>query len=67
MPVGIYSMEWGKFTSFSFLMVAIYCLVFFILEAFSFFDWQLWLLRAVCSSALTLVLMLAVESVRKGS
>jgi putative Mg2+ transporter-C (MgtC) family protein len=34
------------------------------LEAFNFFDWQLWLLRSVCSAALTMVLMLAIESVR---
>ena len=36
----------------------------FILEAFNFFDWQLWLLRTVCSAALTLGLLLAIESLR---
>ena len=46
------------------ILAFVYCLVFFILEAFNFFDWQLWLMRAVCSAALTLVLMLAIESMR---
>jgi hypothetical protein len=46
------------------MLTLIYCLLFFILEAFNFFDWQLWLVRSVCSAALTLVLMLAIESVR---
>ena len=46
------------------ILTLIYCLLFFILEAFNFFDWQLWILRAVCSAVLTLLLMLAIESVR---
>ena len=59
------TLGWGKFSMLSGILTLTYCLLFFILEAFNFFDWQLWLLRAVCSSALTLVLMLAIESVRK--
>lgn len=58
------TLGWGKFSMLSGILALAYCLIFFILEAFSFFDWQLWLLRAVCSAALTLVLMLAIESVR---
>lgn len=58
------TLGWGKFSTLSGMLILLYCLVFFILEAFNFFDWQLWLLRAVCSSALTLLLMLAIESVR---
>lgn len=46
------------------MLTALFCLVFFLLEAFNFFDWQLWLLRTVCSTALTMVLILAIESVR---
>ena len=60
------TLGWGKFSMLSGILTLFYCLVFFILEAFYFFDWQLWLLRAVCSTALTLLLMLAIESVRKG-
>ena len=58
------TLGWGKFSMLSGILALAYCLIFFILEAFNFFDWQLWLLRAVCSAALTLVLMLAIESVR---
>ena len=58
------TLGWGKFSMLSGILALVYCLIFFILEAFNFFDWQLWLLRAVCSAALTLVLMLAIESVR---
>jgi hypothetical protein len=46
------------------MLTLFYCLLFFILEAFNFFDWQLWILRTICSAALTLVLMLAIESLR---
>lgn len=54
----------SKFLTFSAILTLLYCLVFFILEAFNFFEWQLWLLRAVCSTVLTMVLMLAIDSVR---
>ena len=58
------TLGWGKFTTLSGILTLIYCLLFFILEAFNFFDWQLWILRAVFSTVLTLLLMLAIESVR---
>ena len=54
----------GKFFTFSLILTLLYSLLFFALEAFNFFEWQMWLLRAVCSTALTMVLMLAIESVR---
>ena len=46
------------------LLTLLYCLVFFALEAFNFFDVLLWLARSVISFVLTMVLILAVESVR---
>ena len=64
MRVSVSTMGFSKFVTFSAILVGIYCVVFFALEAFNFFDWQLWLLRSVCSAALTMVLMLAIESVR---
>lgn len=54
----------GKFFTFSLILTLLYSLLFFALEAFNFFEWQMWLLRSVCSTALTMVLMLAIESVR---
>jgi rod shape-determining protein MreD len=53
-----------QFATLSGILVSFYCLVFFALESFSFFNWQLWLLRAVGSTLITLVLVFAVESVR---
>ena len=64
LEVSAATLGWGKFCTLSGILTLIYCLLFFILEAFNFFDWQLWLLRAVCSAALTLGLMLAIESLR---
>ena len=53
-----------KFVTLSALLTLLYCLVFFALEAFNFFDVLLWLARSVVSFVLTMVLILAVESVR---
>ena len=64
LEVSAATLGWGKFSMLSGILTLIYCLLFFILEAFNFFDWQLWILRAVFSTVLTLLLMLAVESVR---
>ena len=54
----------SKFVTLCLILVGLYCLVFFALEAFSFFNWQLWLLRVVSSTVVTIVLIVAVESVR---
>ena len=64
LEVSAATLGWGKFSILSGILTLIYCLLFFILEAFNFFDWQLWILRAVFSTVLTLLLMLAIESVR---
>ena len=53
-----------KFVTLSALLTLLYCLVFFALEAFNFFDVLLWLARSVVSTVLTMVLILAIESVR---
>jgi hypothetical protein len=39
-------------------------MLFFALEAFNFFDVLMWLARSVVSAVLTMVLILAIESVR---
>lgn len=54
----------GKFATHCVILVVLYCLVFFALEAFTFFNWQLWLLRAGSSALITLILISAVEAVR---
>ena len=62
--VSISTLGVGKFILFSVILLVIYCLVFFALEAFSFYNWQYWLACAGASSLLTFALMMAVESVR---
>ena len=64
LEVSAATLGWGKFSMLSGILTLIYCLLFFLLEAFNFFDWQLWLLRTLCSAALSLVMMLAIESIR---
>ena len=58
------SLGFGKFAFLCTVQVFVYCFLFFALEAFSFFDWQLWGLRALGSALLTLLMILAIESVR---
>jgi rod shape-determining protein MreD len=58
------SLGFGKFSFFCTTLVVLYCVLFFALESFSFFDWQLWSLRALGSALLTLVMILAIEGVR---
>lgn len=54
----------SKFATLCAIMVTFYCLVFFALESFSFFNWHLWLMRAGGSALITLLLIFAVESIR---
>ena len=64
LEVSISTLGIGKFMIFSAVLLVVYCLVFFALEAFSFFNWQYWLACAGASSLLTFALMMAIESVR---
>ena len=64
MPSSAASLGFAKYAFLCTVLVLLYCLLFFALEAFSFFDWQMWGLRALGSALLTLVMILAIESVR---
>lgn len=55
----------GKYIFFSTILIVIYCLVFFALETFSFYNWIHWLTCAGSSALLTLILILSIETVRK--
>lgn len=59
------SMGWSKYVTYALIMVAAYSLIFFTVEAFSFFNWLQWLLSVVGSTLLTLLFVLTFESVRK--
>ncbi len=64
MEISVATLGYGGFAFLSGVITAIYCLVFFTLEAFSFFEWFVWLERVIASSLLTWILILAIESVR---
>jgi rod shape-determining protein MreD len=54
-----------KFIYFAVIAVFIYCLLFFTLEAFNFFNWLQWLENILASTVLTSVLILVIENVRR--
>lgn len=54
-----------KFTFFVTTLVLLHSIAFFTLEAFSFFNWQQWLLNIGGCTVLTTLLILTIESVRK--
>jgi membrane-anchored protein YejM (alkaline phosphatase superfamily) len=64
LDVSVKSLGWGSFISFTAILIFIFCLAFFAVEAFTFYNWIHWLTCAVSSAVLTLILILAIESVR---
>lgn len=59
------TLGFGKFATLTTILVTLFCLVFFALEVFNFYDWQQWLLCVVGSTLVTLLLIFALESLRK--
>ncbi len=58
------ALGFNKFATMATIIVLLFCFVFFALEAFNFYDWQQWLLSVVGSTLLTIILILALESLR---
>lgn len=59
------SIGMAKFTFYASVLVLLYCLLFFTLETFSFFNWLQWLKCVGGSTVITVILVLTIESVRK--
>ena len=55
----------SKFLTLTIIIVALYCIVFFSIEAFTFFNWMQWLLNIVGSSVVTILLIMTIETIRK--
>lgn len=53
-----------KYSLYAMMLVLVFCLALFSLEAFSFFNWQHWLFSIIGSSLLTFIIILAIENVR---
>lgn len=56
---------WDKYAMYAIILIVIYCLLFFSLETFNFFNWQQWLLSVGTSAALTFLLVFVIENIRK--
>jgi len=65
MKVSMKLMGPAKYISLAAFLTFVYCLVFFSLEMFSFVDWMTWGSCVVGSTLITLLLLLAFESVRR--
>jgi rod shape-determining protein MreD len=57
----VHSLGLAVYMKYAGTLVAIYCLLFFLIEAFTFFDIATMILRVVSSSILTFVIILAFE------
>lgn len=55
----------SRFSYYALLLTFVYCLVFFTVETFSFFNWLQWILSIVSSTFLTFVLVLVIDNFRK--
>ena len=64
LKVSVRSLGWGKVATLAFLLVLIYVLVFFSLEAFNFYNWQQWLMCVGGSTVLTYLFILVIENLR---
>lgn len=56
----------SAFWGYALVLVFLYCLIFFSLEAFNFFNWLQWLKCVGGSTVLTLILLMTIENVRRG-
>jgi len=56
----------ASFSYYTIIMVFIYCGAFFTLETFNFFNWAQWLMNIGGSMALTVVMILVIENIRRG-
>lgn len=61
----IFTLGISKFTLFALILTFIYCLTFFTVETFTFFNWLQWLLSVITSTALTLLFVVVVDNLRR--
>ncbi|MCD8202035.1 MAG: rod shape-determining protein MreD [Prevotella sp.] len=54
-----------RYVYYTLICVFIYCLLFFTIETFNFFNWQQWLLNIGGSTLLTALLIIVIENMRK--
>lgn len=59
------SLGFTKFVLYTLISVVFYCILFFTLETFNFFNWLQWLECIGGSAALTIILIIVIENLRK--
>ena len=59
------SLVFTKFVLYTLISVVLYCILFFTLETFNFFNWLQWLECIGGSAALTIILIIVIENLRK--
>lgn len=64
MPASAHSLGWGKFLVYALLLVFLFCLAFYTLEAFSFSNSEYWLVGIGGTTVLTLIIVMAFENWR---
>lgn len=55
----------GKYANYAIILIVVFTLTFFSLEAFNFYNWMQWLSNFGGSAVLTVVLILVIENFRK--
>ena len=60
----MHNLGWVKYFYYSMALVVLYCVVFFTLDAFTFYNWTVWLKCVLGSSSLTLLMILTFETVQ---
>lgn len=65
MKTSVSTLGYGRFLALSSILVLLFCLLFFTLEAFTFFLWQQWTFNVVGTSLLTIVFLMALETIRR--
>ena len=61
----ISTMGAANYVYFSLLLTFIYCIVFFTVETFTFFNWLQWIVNIVASTLLSLLLIIVIDNLRK--
>lgn len=65
MKSAVSTLGYTKFLTYAAILVLLHCLVFFTIEAFSFFNWMQWAMNIAGTALLTLILLMTLESIRK--
>ena len=61
----ISTMGAANYIYFSLVLTIMYCIVFFTVETFTFFNWLQWILNIVASTLLSLLLIIVIDNLRK--